>query len=46
MKPMEKDTKTHIQTIDGAQGVLWKSWQMVEGPEEDRDSKGGPTEST
>lgn len=26
-KPMERDSETHSQTLDGAQEDLWKSWE-------------------
>jgi hypothetical protein len=26
-QPMERDAETHTQTVDGAQGVLQKSWE-------------------
>lgn len=42
---METDAETLGQTLDGAQGVVWKSWGRMEGPEEDRDAT-RPTEST
>ena len=39
---LELDTETHGQTLDGAYGRVRV---RTEGPEEDRDSAGRPTES-
>ena len=38
---MERDTETHTQTVDGAWGLLQKSWEK-----EDRDSIRRQIEST
>lgn len=43
---MEADTETHSQTLDGAQGDLWKSWEKDQGTQKDSDSIGRPKEST
>jgi hypothetical protein len=32
--------------LDGAQGILWNSWERIEGPKENRDSTRKPTDST
>lgn len=26
-QPMVTEAETHSQTVDGAQGILWKSWR-------------------
>ena len=36
----------HSQTLDGAWGLLWKSWGRTKSPVGDRNSTGRPTEST
>ena len=45
-QPMERDAETHHQMLGGAQGVYGRVGGSIEGPKEDSDSTGRPTEST